>query len=171
MQRLSGLLGHTVGLVSVPGRGCLFYVEILLIDLVQLVPTVAAVKLATPLLQGKQVLVVEDDAEVLDALATLFRRWGATVLTASHQVAALQVAAKQPLALIVSDYQLQGDATGLSVILSLREHSGVTIPALLLTGNTNPAVLQALSQHAIPLLNKPLNAEDLSTVVAQVLNL
>ena len=105
--RLSGLLGHTVGLVSVPGRGCLFHVEILLIDHVQLVPPVAAAKLAVPLLQGKQVLVVEDDAEVLDALATLLRRWGATVLTASHQAAALQVAAKQPLALIVSDLQFR----------------------------------------------------------------
>lgn len=169
VQRLSHLLGHTVGLVSELECGCLFHVTLPQRGDQAFAPVLSPTRNFVPVLQGKQVLLVEDDTEVLDALASLLRSWGAQVLTANHQTGALAIATGQPLALIVSDYQLQGDTTGLALILALRERAVTEIPAIMLTGNTNPKVLQALSQHTIPLLNKPLSAEKLGNAIAALL--
>ena len=59
-------------------------------------------------------------------------------------------------ALIVSDYRLREHETGIHVIERLREeYNDPDLPALLVSGDTDPARLAEAAARGIPLLHKP----------------
>ena len=67
-------------------------------------------------------LVVEDDATILDATRRQLERWGCRVLAAPSAVEACDpagLAAATP-DVIVADYQLAGGATGIEAIAAIR---------------------------------------------------
>ena len=103
------------------------------------------------------VLVVENDADELDAITGLMEHWGIHSIeapTARHAADLIDEIGIVPDA-ILTDYQLDGERTGLSLVGDLRNRFG-KLPACMVTGNHGMALERQARQQSVELLTKPL---------------
>jgi len=109
------------------------------------------------------VLVIDDDKESRFAIEALCRQWGCHVVSAASATAALQRLEEHLRApeLIICDYRLRGDETGLRAIENLRLSLEERIPAIIITGDTSVASKDVQRHEEIALMFKPINAEAL----------
>ena len=159
VQRSAGKLGHKLGLRSAPGRGSCFWIE--LPRAAAQAPAESLAQAPRPTLQGRRVLVVEDDASVRAALRDRLNSWGAEVHEVDGLPALRQWLAQAPGRpdLVVSDYRLpEGD--GLQVLAAVAERYG-HVPAVVVTGDTAPADLTRLHAAGVRVLHKPFRPEAL----------
>jgi CheY-like chemotaxis protein len=171
VDRLGRLLGHPVQLQSNPGRGSRFSVSVpLAAELRETVPLPSALH-ATDLARGKRVMVIDDDALVLDGMRGILQNWGCLVHTAASGAAALARVAdggEQP-DLIISDLRLAEGESGIEVIGRLREALGAPIPAFVISGDTAPDRLCEASAGGYHLLQKPVSPMTLRTTLNRLL--
>lgn len=165
VRRTARLLGHALALRSKEGRGTVFMVTVPESLAVDTAPSAPDATRASSLpagqqagLHGQLALLVDDDAQNLAGLTMLFESWGCRVIAATSGKALFERVlplAERP-ALIVSDYRLREHETGIHVIERLREeYNDPDLPALLVSGDTDPARLAEAAARGIPLLHKP----------------
>ncbi len=119
--------------------------------------------------QGR-VLLVEDDPAVLSATRLLLKGEGYQVATAASMAEALERAARDPrIDLLVTDYHLQAGETGTQVIASLRAALDRPIKAVLMTGDTSSVIGTLPADPLVRIASKPVNAEELLTLLSQLL--
>jgi two-component system, sensor histidine kinase len=174
VMRIAKLLDHPIEVKSNVGRGSKFSITMPLAEPAS-TPTSAIVRDSSvapddSLLIGAVVLVIDDERLVLQAIELLLRQWGCLVVTAPSQHDALQAlrALDRTPDVILCDYRLQDQVTGIEVIQQLRHLLG-PISAALITGDTAPDRLLEASQSGLPLLHKPLNALQLKTSLCRLL--
>lgn len=110
-------------------------------------------------LDGRRVLVVDDDPTLLEIVATYLSAAGSTVDTAADSVRALELAAAQPPDLVVLDRMIPG-VDGLTVARRLRETSAV--PIIMLTALGEPEHrIEGLEAGADDYLSKPFSPREL----------
>jgi signal transduction histidine kinase len=164
VKRLSGLLGHPITIRSVVGRGSRFSVTLPAgVEARSVVEAGTAPAAGDGELRGRRVLVLDDEVTVLDAMRPLLESWGCEVTTTAtpeEAEAHLSSAAVLPELLIV-DYRLRRNASGIETIQRLREIAGAPIPALVVTGDTGPDRLREAEASGYPLLHKPVMPERL----------
>lgn len=120
---------------------------------------------------GKLIVVIDDDALVLDSMRGLLQGWGCHVVTAASQsevLAGLAGCGKRP-DLIISDYRLAHGKTGFELIEHLRKAFGADIPAFLISGDTAPERLQEASASGYLLLHKPVDPMTLRAMLSRLL--
>jgi PAS domain S-box-containing protein len=120
-------------------------------------------------LHGLKVLVVDDDRETRELVATALRGVGAQVRTADNAIDALADVDKHPPSVIVSDLEMPGE-DGYQLIRRLRslspEHGGM-IPAAALTAHVRPEEVQrALEAGFQRHLPKPAVPDEIARAVA-----
>jgi signal transduction histidine kinase/CheY-like chemotaxis protein len=169
VERLCRLLDHPIELTSRLGKGSRFCLTVPLATSghTSVVPDMPADAIADPV-RGKLVVVVDDDALVLDGMRGVLQGWGCRVVTASSDDAAIAGLAGRP-DLIVSDFRLAGGKTGLDVVAALHRAFDASIPAFLITGDTTTERISDAVAHGLPLLHKPVNPMALRAVVNQLL--
>ncbi len=170
VSRLSRLLGHRVDLLSRPGHGSAFSIDVPCGD-ANLIQTPMPLAAPGQLAADALVLLVDDESAILRGMAELFDNWQIDLVTA-HSVAE----AEQELAsldripdVIVSDYRLPGNTDGIEVITRLRQKFGLDIPAILVTGDTAPDTILRITQAGIPLLHKPLRPAKLRALLTHLI--
>jgi two-component system KDP operon response regulator KdpE len=105
------------------------------------------------------VLVVDDDAEILRAVAINLRARGYDVTSALDGASALRAISTRPVDLVIVDLGLPG-LSGLEVIAAIRGWS--TVPILVLSGRSGAAdKIEALDAGADDYLTKPFNVEEM----------
>lgn len=116
------------------------------------------------------VLVIEDDDMVRQALVGLLQSWGMTVTEASDLQSA-QRWIEQGLvpSLIISDYRLNGTLNGILVVARLRQQLCSAVPACLISGDIDPALIQAAQQAQLTLLHKPVRPAKLRNLLRHLL--
>lgn len=120
----------------------------------------------------KLILVVDDDTQNLTGLTMLFESWGHRVVAASsgHTLFEQILHLNERPALIVSDYRLRDHETGVHLIERLREdYNDPDLPALLVSGDTDPARLLEAAALGIPLMHKPVEVTALREKVTGLL--
>jgi two-component system, sensor histidine kinase len=158
VKRLASLLEHRIELRTIVGRGSRFSVILPKSPQPRRPPDQRA---QAPRLdsgvEGRRVLVLDDEATVLDAMRRLLESWGCEVVTvATPEEAEAHVASGGArLDLLIVDYRLRRHASGIETIARLRERAGAAIPALVVTGDTAPDRLREAQQSGYPLLHKP----------------
>lgn len=170
VRRLTRLLDCDLSLQSEVGRGSCFSIKLPLVkglapedrvpsDLVPLDPT------------SHMIVVVDDEAHIRAAMATILEKWGHSVCTAASTEEVMAKLAELPIppALIISDFRLRGDETGLDVIAALRQEYNEEIPAILITGDTAPERLIQARQIGLLLLHKPVSNVRLRSALANLL--
>ncbi|HLN25298.1 MAG TPA: hybrid sensor histidine kinase/response regulator, partial [Patescibacteria group bacterium] len=170
VDRLAALLGHRIELLSTPDRGSVFSVVVpangrALVRAAEVEPEVR-----DPL-NGRFVVVVDDDSIVRDGLRAILEIWGCRVAVAEGQddaVEAVKAAEVMPDA-IIADYRLRADVTGAQVVRALRALLGEDVPALLITGDTSPERLRQAAGHGLSLLHKPVRPDKLRAALQQLL--
>jgi two-component system, sensor histidine kinase len=158
VQRLCGVMGVPLTLRSQRGRGTCFEIRLPVGEAVSLAPSEEPVSLRMPAFTvGQHALVVEDDAAVRTAIASLLQSWGWAVSAFDGADTVLALAAEQALGevqLLVVDYRLQGALSGIDVIDRLRS-AGITAPALVVTGSASAGLEQEARERGVPVLSKP----------------
>ena len=111
-------------------------------------------------MHGWRVLVIDDEVAVRAGMRLLLEELGCLVLLAADIEQACQHAQDGPINMVISDFRLQGDATGIDAIRQLRlAQPGVY--ALLVSGDTAPDRLRQAHSAGLPLLHKPVAVNEL----------
>ena len=178
VRRTARLLGHELALRSEAGRSTVFTVTVPLSDSAGAGLPAAAdgrpsqAPAAEDGLRGKLALLVDDDAQNLAGLSMLFESWGCRVIAETSGKALFERVlplAERP-SLIVTDYRLREYETGIHVIERLREeYNDPDLPALLVSGDTDPARLTEAAARGVPLLHKPVQVQALREHVTSLL--
>ncbi|MDP2618779.1 MAG: ATP-binding protein [Hyphomicrobiales bacterium] len=172
VDRLGRLLDHPIEVNSRVGRGSRFSITVPL-SATRSEATEVPVPLATIAdpARGKVIIVIDDDALVLDGMGGILRSWGCDVVTAESGETALAKLAAQRLKpdLIISDYRLANAKTGIGAIEQLRGELGAAIPAFLISGDTAPERLREASASGYHLLHKPVPPMRLRAMLNQLL--
>ncbi len=71
--------------------------------------------------------------------------------------------------LLISDYHLNEGETGMQVIAALREILGMSLRAVLTTGDTTSTIKQLPRDRYLRISSKPINAEELLTLLRALL--
>ena len=166
---LAQLLDHPIELSSNLRRGTRFSI---------CVPTVAA-KLETPAetapsvtfepMAGRRVLVIDDDAMVRDSMAGILNGWGCNVTLVEGVDSAVAAAERHVPDLVISDYRLATEQTGLDAIAAVHNISGYAVPAFLVTAETNEKRLRDAAGSGYPILHKPVSPMALRAMTSQLL--
>ncbi len=171
VRRLVSLLGLKLEVSSEVGNGSTFALDLPLGAAAatapggRTAPALTARQAAAP-----EVLLVEDDPAVRDATRLLLKVEGYRVLTAATLAEALALAAEHPqLELLITDYHLSNGETGTEVIATLRQRLGRHLAAVLMTGDTSSAVRELQRDASVRLASKPIHAEELLTLLKQLL--
>jgi PAS domain S-box-containing protein len=116
------------------------------------------------------VLLVEDNPAVCRATTLLLKLEGYQVTPVASLAEALEhVETGHPVDLLISDYHLSGDETGVQVITALRKILGNTLKAVLATGDTSSAIQQLPRDPALRITSKPIRSEDLLELLRALL--
>lgn len=168
VDRLARLLGHPLRVRSLPGKGTVFSLDVpishedpqhdagdrdMLVGLARL---------------HGQVAVVDDDAMVLDSLATLLEAWGLQVFVAASRVELLEMLEQAP-DILITDYRLAED-DGLELAQALRNaYPGSEFQVIVMTGDVSEQSLLALSGCGYQVLGKPFRPARLRALIANLL--
>ena len=63
--------------------------------------------------------------------------------------------------IVISDYRLARGETGFDAITAVRAAAGAKLPALILTGDTDPKLMRSMADRGIVVLHKPVDLETL----------
>ncbi|GAA0581744.1 ATP-binding response regulator [Caenispirillum bisanense] len=176
VDRACRALGHPVEVKSRVGRGSVFAVTVPAAlepaapAAADLAAAVAAGQPPAPVLGGT-VAVVEDDPAVRRALVSLLQDWQCTVIAAANGadlLAALAEARARP-DVVIADLRLPGGMDGLAVAAAVSAELGHAVPALVVTGDTDPDRLRATLAAGCMLLHKPIDVGDLHGALTRLL--
>jgi len=170
-RRTADLLGHPLKVHSIPKHGSVFS---LLLPMYTGIVTQPEKSTAMPrqwYLNGKRLLVIDDDETVREGMVALLQRWGCHILAAASANAALRQARAADFAIdaIVTDYRLGDETTGVDAVAAILAEAGRPIPVVLVTGDTSPPRLQEARASGYPLLHKPVKPAFLRNALGRVI--
>lgn len=133
-QSLTQILGHSLGLESASGKGCKFS---LTLDTTTPKPLSIDVPQYNIGFKGVTVLCIDNDQDVLSGMVELLSIWECNVLSAStpQQALALATEHSDQLSIILADYQLDNNASGLQLMLDIQAKLQHKIPGILITAS------------------------------------
>lgn len=165
VRRLAGLLDHEVVVRSTPGRGSGFFLD-LPTAVPRPVPKPVRCPAELPDAKGL-IVVVDDDTIILLSMRAMLEEWGYEVVaavSADEAIASLLNLGRQP-AMIVADYRLREGRTGVEAIRDIYGVCGVRVPAVVLTGDTDPARIAEVQRSGHRLIHKPVSAPMLREIL------
>ena len=159
VERISRLLKVEVQVRSRLGCGSVFSVRVPLArqPLAAQQRNSLGAHLAVPL-QGRRLLVIDNEQMVLQSMQGLLQQWGADVLTAADLEQAVSCLQGRAPDLALVDYHLDGGRTGLEALAALREQFGAELPALMITADRTEDCRQGARSLGVAVLNKPIKA-------------
>ena len=171
-ERLATTLGHTLTLRSIPGQGSVFRLGVAGAKCIA--PDVSPVTMPAPTpssastaMNGRHVLIIDDDDIIRYAMAGMLEGWGCSCETAESLTDAIAYSPRVP-DILLCDYRLRDEHNGAETIDHLRRYFERDIPALLITGDTAPDRLREAMTSGIPLLHKPVQPQALHSALCDL---
>jgi two-component system, response regulator FlrC len=115
----------------------------------------------------KTILLVEDEEELRDLLATELRDFSYEVIEASNGSDAYAKLKTHTIHLVITDLRMAG-GSGLELLSDLRKHKDMNIPAILMSGFADCTAKQAREFGADELLHKPFALGDFVKIVKRL---
>jgi len=164
VERIARLLGGRVDVASVPGRGSRF--SLVLPMRQEGAAPLAAPRAASPAVpvRALRVLVVDNDALIVEASCALLEGLGHTALGAADSAGALALCSEADA--VLADYQLDNGEDGLSLIAALRARRP-GLPARLITAETGTAMRETAAAMGVTILAKPVDPADIERFLAE----
>ncbi len=171
VNRLAQALDLEVELKSRVGRGSTFAISAPL-DLSEIpLPVRASVTLPPAIgFDGAQILLVENDPGVAQAMDGLLRRWGCEVsLAATEREALAALEATPRVDLVIADMHLDHGERGVDVLDRARELLMAPVPAIVVTADGSQATAAAIAARGYRALRKPVKPAELRSLMAYLL--
>ncbi|MDQ6962970.1 MAG: hybrid sensor histidine kinase/response regulator [Mariprofundaceae bacterium] len=160
VKRLANMMKCQLRVRSIEHKGCCFSVFFPLSgQSVAQSPTKQPEVIALPSFnQAYNILIIEDDHVVADALVTLLSSWGMRTTHANNTATAIESLQLFSPDLILSDYQLAQGQIGFDIIAAIQKEINRKVPVLMLTGSSNAKQIQQRNTQSFPVLYKPIDA-------------
>jgi len=168
---LCRVLGHTLRVRSWPGRGSVFSVSVPLARTQAALPA-KVVELNGKLLNGAQVLCIDNEDSILIGMNSLLSRWGCQVWTARNreECAALLAQGVRPQLALV-DYHLDDGETGTELMAWLRTRLGEPVPGVVISADGRPETVAQVHAAGLDYLAKPVKPAALRALLSRHLPL
>lgn len=167
VQRTAELLGVEISLRSKLGVGTTFHLRMPCSKTAAFEPPATPPRAPKDKNAQLRVLVLDDEAAVRQAMASLLAVWGWEPVLAGTTDEAVEQLAHSPVDAIVADFRLRNDETGLDAIRRIRASAG-DLPTILITGETSPERLRDAIASDLPLLHKPVDPAALKSALESV---
>ncbi|MCP5166856.1 MAG: PAS-domain containing protein [Pseudomonadales bacterium] len=165
VQRCAELLGHKLQLHSQPGRGTLFSVTVTY-GQVRARPPGPVAEAPGQGLEGLHVLCLDNDPLILDGMEQLLVTMGAVVTTATdrEELLAIMRAGGRP-DIVLADYHLSDNDTGLEVVMAARQAGAPDIPCIIISADDSDVIRDRARAVGYRFLSKPVDANRLRALV------
>ena len=168
VQRICALLDHPLQVRSTLGRGTVFRIAVPAGE-VQAVDAAAPDDDTLPPRTSATitVILIDDERTIREATRELLRPLQVDVMTAGTiaEAVALARASDKRIDMILSDWRLRGQETGLEAVRAVRAVVGEATPAVLVTGDTSPDLLKLAHASGLVVLHKPLQPRQLIRLI------
>ncbi len=171
-RRLAEMLGHPIELKSSLGEGSVFSLDVPIGN--ALYSSIGEPEINESIggqFAGLVCLLLEDDANLRDALTTLLERWGIIVmpLDVFDDVAASVADLEDIPDIIITDYRLQGKIQGTDVARDINTMLKEPCPTLVMTADTSPDLIQSIRDQGFPVMIKPVSPPGLRVLMHHLL--
>jgi CheY-like chemotaxis protein len=163
VAKTAGVLDLRVRVRSRPGRGSMFSIEVR--EGRKTEPKVEIVREVK--YRRLRIGLVEDDSSVLEAIVMALETAGHQVVSATTGDGLMKLLGAQAPDIVISDYRLGTRKTGFDVIKEARAAFGANLPAHIITGDTDPALIRSMTKHGIGIQYKPIKFDTLMTMVGR----
>jgi signal transduction histidine kinase len=167
VQRAGRMLGHALTLQSALGEGSRFGVCVPLGT-----ATIRTDYVAQPSRRGRLddqiVLVIDNEASILEGMRALLEGWGCTVLCARDAAQGIIPCGEHAPDIIIADYHLDDGKTGVAAIGAVRAAAGIEIPAIVITADRTPELREGLVQAGFHILQKPVKPAQLRALISRL---
>jgi two-component system, sensor histidine kinase len=173
VKRLAGLMDAPIWVRSRVGHGTVFSLEVPVGKAPRSAPEAAPGVVKLPLgltLEGRLIVVVEDEIAVREGLVVLLQAWGARVVsfdTIAGVEAWLAAPTAEPPDLMLVDYRLPQGRTGIDALVAIRARwAERKLPAIVITGSSLGGHEDEAVTHDYHLLIKPVLPNKLRAMIA-----
>jgi len=171
VKRKAKLLDLPISVRSTLGKGSVFSITVPLAE-----GNAQSAKDRTKLpihydLSGIRVLYIDDDKIQLKAMELVLDQWGSLPMLATSAENAIYEIRQQGFIpdIIIADYRLRDNNDGASAICDVCIDLGESVPAIILTGDTEPKRIVEATASGYVLLHKPVSADFLKETLFDVL--
>ena len=171
VKRLCILMNIPIELQSQKGLGSCFSITLPLCE--------APLRISQPQtppqmqLTAKKILVIDDEISIREGLVALLSQWHCEVISAESEEDACEIveATKFIPDLIIADYRLRDKKTGVEAVNKVKSLLNKNdLPAIIISGDTEPARLKEVAQSGYELLHKPVKPAQLRMLIQRKLS-
>ena len=173
VKRLADLMDAPLTLHSRPGHGTVFMLELPAASAASTSKTRPRTEKAAQMLtlQGRRIVVVEDEAAVRAGIEALLSSWGAQQrlfdsVNACAAWASRCDAGEPAPDLAIVDFRLEDGHNGIEALQALRRRFGPALPAIMVTGSTMSRIELDAQAHNFHVLVKPVLPNKLRAMIA-----
>lgn len=170
VQRFSQALNLDIEVDSVRGRGSRFSIYLSPSAEASAPPPAAAPTPPTNAsMTGKQILCVDNESDILDAMQALLTGWGCDIRIARSlkEISQNNILEGWVPDIVLMDYHLD-QSSGLDAIQWLRQTVGGHLPAILITADRSAQVQNLAAERNVSVLPKPLKPAALRALMSRL---
>ncbi|MGB5905304.1 MAG: hybrid sensor histidine kinase/response regulator [Xanthobacteraceae bacterium] len=174
VHRFATELGHDIQLTSRLGRGSTFSITLPRAkteDVVEAGHEVQHLDFRYNVLEGRKILLIENDPSSAEAMAALLEKWGCDVATTTSATDALDSigALGEPPDAIIADLHLDHGENGLDAVNSIREQIKIDVPAIIVTADYSTEAEREAAVYGLELLRKPIKPAEMRSLLSFLL--
>ncbi|MEM6554698.1 MAG: PAS domain-containing hybrid sensor histidine kinase/response regulator [Pseudomonadota bacterium] len=162
-RRMAALMNTKIQVRSRVGHGSVFSVRVPRAGSIARIssrPMRAAMAGPDQSTDGLCVLCVDDEQLILDGMRALLSHWRCRVYTAQTIEDAWRIFDQEPIQVVLADYQLKQDETGLDLILRMIE-ANPKVRVSLLTAEATPELSERALKRNVMVLRKPADPNEI----------
>lgn len=174
VHRFATELGHDIQLTSRLGRGSTFSITLPRArteDVVEAGHEVQHLDFRYNVLEGRKILLIENDPSSAEAMAALLEKWGCDVATTTSATDAMDNigALGEPPDAIIADLHLDHGENGLDAVNSIREQIKIDVPAIIVTADYSTEAEREAAVYGLELLRKPIKPAEMRSLLSFLL--
>jgi len=167
-DRICKVLGHRLGLQSQVDKGSVFSVTVPVVSDYVAPAQPPITRIGNSQLAGVVVLCIDNEEKILVGLDLLLKRWQCEVMLAKsleHAIELIEQADSLP-DIMLADYHLDQNKTGLDAMEALRERYQHQIPGVLITADTRKELIEEVEEKNYKYMAKMVRPAALRAVIS-----